>query len=65
MPLAVGEMADPQQTPTTIAGTAVIKVTDGPDSAGAGGTYFYAHGDVLWVLSASEPDLTEILQALP
>ncbi len=27
--------------------------------------YFYAHDDVLWIVTASDPDLTEILQALP
>ncbi len=54
----------PRQTPTKLHGKKVIKVTQGKGSA-AEPTYFYAHGDVLWEIQAPEPDLKQIMQALP
>ena len=55
----------PKQTPTKLHGKKVVKVTDGKGSAAGDPTYFYAHGDVLWEVKAPEPDLAEIMQALP
>ena len=36
-------------------------------AANGGGnmTYFYPHGDILWVVAATDPALTEIFQKLP
>ena len=55
----------PKQTPTKLHGKKVIKVTDGKGSAATDPTYFYASGDVLWEVKAPEPDLAQIMQALP
>ena len=65
MPLVLDGVADPRQTTMQVAGKDVIKVTDGPDGVDASAMYFYAHDDVLWIVTAADPDLTEILQALP
>jgi hypothetical protein len=48
------------QAPGRIAGKEVIVVTDrnGPQQ-------FYPQGDILWIIRATEPALTEILTALP
>ncbi len=55
----------PKQTPTKLHGKKVIRVTDGKGSASGEPTYFYANGDVLWEVKAPEPDLAQIMQALP
>ena len=65
MPLVLDGAADPQQTPMQVAGKDVIKVTNGPDGVDVSAIYFYTHDDVLWIITASDPELTEILQALP
>jgi hypothetical protein len=65
LPALVGDMADPQQTPTVVADRAVIKVTDGPDPGDAAGLYIATGDDVIWAITAQEPALSEILLALP
>ena len=60
-----GDMADPQQTPGSVANKAVIKVTDGPDAEGAPSVYIATSDDVIWGITADEPALTEVMEALP
>ncbi len=48
------------QAPGRIAGKAVIAVTDR-----TGLQQFYAQGDILWIIRAAEPALTEVLTTLP
>ncbi len=79
LPLVLTDLLDPRSTPAVIAGKAVTLITDGPaESPGAdpsaspdpyavppSSVYAYAHGDVLWLVSADEPALTEVFQKLP
>ena len=65
LPLLLSNMSNPVQTPGTVAGKNVIKVTDGPDSPEATAIYLYAHDDTIWDVQATEPDLTEIFTNLP
>ncbi len=46
--------------PGRIAAKDVLVVTDR-----TGDQQFYAQGDILWIIRAAEPALTEILTALP
>ena len=48
-----------------VAGKAVTKVTDGPDPGDGSGLYIAVSEDAIWAITALEPDLSEILQALP
>lgn len=77
LPLLLTDIVDPQQTPTVIAGKDVIIVTDGPlasDSPdpsadpfdiGTDRAYVYPKGEVLWFVTVTEPQLTEVFQKLP
>jgi hypothetical protein len=68
---------DPQRTPMTIAGREVTAVTDGPPATGSPDpsadpfalplppSYVYAAGDVLFIVSADEPELSQLLELLP
>jgi hypothetical protein len=68
---------DPQRTPTTIAGREVTAVTDGPLTGGSPApsadpfalplppSYVYAAGDVLFIVSADEPQLSQLFALLP
>ena len=49
-----------QQQPGTVGGKAVTVVTDS-----TGVQQFHAAGDILWIVRAVDPALTEILTALP
>jgi hypothetical protein len=51
---------DTQQSPGEIGGKAVTLVT-GESGSGA----LYASGEVLWIIMATDPILTEIISALP
>ena len=81
LPLVFTDVVDPVQTPVVIGGKNVIVVTDGPfqTSAPVGSpgasedpyalapdrAYVYPQGEVLWLVSADEPALTEVFQKLP
>ena len=58
--LTQGKTIDSQAT-VQIAGKDVTSATIGDQ----GTTYVYPHNDILWVVSATEPNLTEIFQKLP
>lgn len=58
-------MNDPQQQMAQVAGKTVIVITEGPDSPGAQKLYAYPMDDVLWLVSVTDPALTEIFQKLP
>ena len=57
--LTQGKTID-SQTTVQIAGKDVTAVTIGEQV-----TYVYPHNDILWVVNAADPDLTEIFQKLP
>jgi len=69
--------ADPQRAPATIAGKAVTVVTDGPPASAnpdpsadpfdlpVPPSYVYPAGDVLFIVSADEPQLTQLFELLP
>jgi len=65
LPLLLEGVEDPVQTPTTVAGKPVVKVTDGLDVDDANAQYLYPQGDVIWQVIAAEPLLTEAFTALP
>jgi hypothetical protein len=77
LPLLLSDIADPTQTSTVIAGKTVIIVTDGPKATGSPDpsadpyavgsdlAYVYPKGEVLWLVTATEPELSEIFQKLP
>lgn|GEM_PF-1929047 len=77
LPLLLTDILDPQQTPAVIAGKDVIIVTDGPlptgspdpsadpFAIGADRAYVYPNGEVLWFVTVTEPELTEVFQKLP
>ncbi len=77
MPLFLTDVLDPQQTPSTVAGKNVIIYSDGPLESGSpdpsadpdffdvGRAYVYPKGEVLWIVAAEEPALTEVFQKLP
>jgi hypothetical protein len=70
-------MLDPQRAPGTIGGKQVTVVTDGPPVTGSPDpsadpfelpsppAYVYPSGEVLWIVSADEPELTELFAELP
>lgn len=71
------QMDDPQRTPAVIAGHEVTVVTDGVTVTGSPGpspdpfdlplppSYVYPSGDVLFIVSAEEPHLTQLFELLP
>ena len=59
----VSATPDATQTPVTIAGKDVTQFNTG--RPGAGQTYVYPHGEVVWLVFAAEPTLTEIFEKLP
>ena len=71
------QLVDPVRTPTTIAGKQVIAVTEGPSPAASPGasedpfaiplppSYVYPSGEVLFIVSADEPELTALFELLP
>jgi hypothetical protein len=60
LPLLTTGMDNPQQTEGQVAGKTVTVLTSGATTA-----YAYPRNDVLWVVTAEEPVLTEIFQKLP
>jgi hypothetical protein len=70
-------MDDPQRQTGTVAGKQVTIITDGPLPTGspdpsadpfdlpAPPSYVYPSGEVLWIVSADEPQLTQLFQLLP
>jgi hypothetical protein len=64
-----GSLSDEHQTPATVGGKEVTHLTSGPPAAtfdpSQRGYYRYANGDVVWVVNASEPALTEVFEKLP
>jgi hypothetical protein len=62
-------VSDPQQTRITVAGKEVIRITSGPlpsaDDPTQARQVVYPSDDVLWVIAAAEPELSEILGKLP
>jgi hypothetical protein len=65
LPLFLTGLDDPQRTPAEIAGRNVTIITDGPNTPDAPRQYLYIKDDVMWIVGAGEPDLTEIFQQLP
>ena len=67
LPFLEASATDPVMAMASVAGKAVLKITDGPDSptATAGAVYIYPKDDVLWAIKATDPTLTEVLTALP
>ncbi len=71
------QLLDPVRTPATIAGKEVTVVTDGPPVTESPGSspdpfalpvppsYVYPSGEVLFIVSADEPELTQLLELLP
>jgi hypothetical protein len=71
------QLEDPIRTPGTLAGRDVTVVTDGPPATGSPDpsadpfdlplppSYVYAAGDVLFIVSADEPQLTQLFELLP
>jgi hypothetical protein len=68
IPVMMSMVSDPQQSPVTVAGKSVIRVTSGPptDDPNQGSNYVYPKDDVVWfITSAGEPGLSEIIGKLP
>lgn len=65
LPIFTTNMAEPQEGTAQVAGKTVTVITDGPDSPEATKLYAYPKNDVLWLVSATDPNLTEIFQKLP
>jgi hypothetical protein len=71
------QLVDPVRTPGTIAGHAVTVVTDGPPATGSPDpsadpfavplppSYVYPSGEVLFIVSADEPQLSQLFELLP
>jgi hypothetical protein len=71
------QLEDPQRAPATIAGKQVTVVTDGPLPSSTPDpsadpfdlplppSYVYASGDVLFFVTAEEPQLTQLFELLP
>lgn len=71
------QLDDPVRTPATIAGREVTAVTDGGLATGSPDpsadpfdlplppSYVYAAGDVLFIVSADEPQLSQLFELLP
>jgi hypothetical protein len=62
--LVLGDILEPELSSKTVSGKDVIRVMD----AAIPGTYpryVYADGDIIWLIEAEEPVLSEILAALP
>jgi hypothetical protein len=62
--LMLGDILEPALSPGTVSGKDVVQVVD----AAIPGTYpryVYADGDVVWLIEAEEPFLSEIFDALP
>jgi hypothetical protein len=49
------------ETPGSVAGKTVTVLT----SSGGASWYVYRHGDTMWIVAAEEPNLSELLGALP
>jgi hypothetical protein len=60
-----GDQAPADQTQTTISGKDVTVVTPTADATGGDLQYVYPKDDVLWVVSAVEPALSEVFSKLP
>jgi hypothetical protein len=54
-----------QQQPANVGGKTVVVLTPGPDGPSLDPIHAYASGDLLWLVSATEPLLSEILTKLP
>ena len=65
LPLLLTDITDPVQAQTTVAGKAVTMITDGPDSPDSQHRYAYPKDDVLWIVQADEPALTDLFNQLP
>jgi hypothetical protein len=71
------QFEDPQRSTSSIAGRPVTVITDGPPATGTPDpsadpfdlplppSYVYAAGEVLFIVSADEPQLTQLFQELP
>jgi hypothetical protein len=64
LPLILTDLTDPTQETVDVAGRQVIKITDGSDE-GSPAQYVHASGEVIWMVAAEEPYLSEVLGALP
>jgi hypothetical protein len=65
LPMFLSDITDLQRTPAQIAGRDVLLVTDGPDGPDVEHQYAYTRDDTLWIVEASEPQLSEIIGQLP
>jgi len=60
LPIFLGSMSEPVQSSAQIGGKTVTVITSGENSI-----YAYPKNDVLWLVFATDPDLTEIFTNLP
>jgi len=60
LPIFLGSMSEPLQSSAQIGGKTVTVITSGENSI-----YAYPKNDVLWLVFATDPDLTEIFTNLP
>jgi hypothetical protein len=65
LPMALPDIADPQRTTVQIAGREVIQITDGSDGQDGEPQYAYVKDDILWLVQATEPSLSELIGQLP
>jgi len=65
MPLLLTDVTDPQTATVQVAGREVIQITDGPDGPDVERRYAYAKDDILWLVQATEPQLSELIGQLP
>lgn len=65
MPIMNDGQPPAAQTPGEVAGKAVTVVKPETDTSDENLIYAYIHDDVLWLVSAVEPDLTEVFLKLP
>jgi len=61
----LGDQAPASQTPGEVGGKTVTVVKPQADSADSDLQYVYPKGDILWIVSAVDPALTEVFQKLP
>lgn len=64
LPVILTDVVEPVQETVDIAGKQVIKVSDGAD-AEAPAQHVYASGEVIWLVAADEPALSEVFATLP
>lgn len=64
-PLVLSDLEDPVSSKVTLSGKEVTKVIDGPEGEDDTASYLYTNGEILWVVQALEPSLSQIFSTLP